>query len=49
MKANELFFSFLGIAFILGLFYNGYQQTVRDNEHAETWTMSYLSITLKKI
>jgi hypothetical protein len=35
MEANELFFSFLGIAFILALFYNGYQQTVRDNEHAK--------------
>lgn len=33
MKANDLFFSLLGIAFILGLFYNGYQMTVRDNEH----------------
>lgn len=35
MKANELFFNFLGIAFIFGLFYSGYQMTVRDTEHEE--------------
>lgn len=33
MKASEIFFGFLGIAFILGLFYNGYQKTIQDNEH----------------